>query len=99
VRKLLARCDIAYRAVDIDAVENQKDNWGGKIRAALTERSGVPTIPQLFIGAELVGGASETFAAFERGELQALLTKHGVSFEDKVGDSLYSLMPGWVQRG
>jgi cysteine synthase A len=98
VRKLLARCGIAYQAVDIDAVENQRDNWGGKVRAALTEHSGVPTIPQLFVGGTLVGGASETFSAFERGELQALLTQHGVAFQDTVGDRLYDLMPGWVQR-
>jgi cysteine synthase len=98
VRKLFARCSIAYRSVDIDAVENQRDDWGGKVRAALTEHSGVSTIPQLFIGGALIGGASDTFAAFERGELQARLHECGVAFEDTVGDRLYSLMPGWVQR-
>ena len=59
----------------------------------------MPTIPQLFVAGELIGGASEVFAAFERKELQALLTKRNVAFEDTVGDALYSLMPGWVQRG
>jgi cysteine synthase A len=98
VRKLFARCGIAYRAVDIDAVANQHDNWGGKIRAALTQRSGVATIPQLFVGGELVGGASETFSAFEQGRLQALLKANGVAFQDTLGGQLYSLMPGWLQR-
>jgi cysteine synthase len=98
VRKLFARCGIAYRAVDIDAVEYQHDDWGGKIRAALSERSGQTTIPQLFIGGALIGGASETFAAFQRGQLQAGLRESGVAFEDTVGDQLYSLLPGWVQR-
>ena len=56
------------------------------------------TIPQVFVGGQLVGGASEVFSAFERGTLQALLTERGVTFEDTVGDALYSLMPGWVQR-
>ncbi|HVU50453.1 MAG TPA: pyridoxal-phosphate dependent enzyme [Polyangia bacterium] len=97
VRKLFKRCGIAYRAVDLDGVAYQNDNWGGKIRAALTEYSGVPTIPQIFVGAKLVGDASQTFAAFEEGRLQALLQKQGVPFEDKVGDKLYSLMPGWAQ--
>jgi cysteine synthase A len=98
VRKLFARCGIAYRAIDIDAVAYQHDNWGGKIRAALTERSGLTTIPQLFIGGALIGGASETFAAFEHGQLQARLRESGVTFEDTVGDQVYSLLPGWVQR-
>jgi cysteine synthase A len=98
VRKLFKRCGIAYRAIDLDGVAYQKANWGGKIRAALTERSGVPTIPQIFVGAELVGDATETFAAFAQGRLQAQLTKHGVPFQDAVGEELYSMMPGWVQR-
>jgi cysteine synthase len=98
VRKLFARCGIAYRAVDIDAVAYQNDNWGGKIRAALTEQSGVATIPQLFVAGELVGGASETFAAFESGRLQTLLSANGVAFQDTLGSQLYSLMPGWLQR-
>jgi threonine synthase len=30
-------------------------------------------------------------------DLQELLTKHGVPFQDTVGDKLSSLMPSWVQ--
>ena len=97
VRKLFKRCGIAYRAIDLDGVAYQNDNWGGKIRAALTEHSGMPTIPQLFVGGKLVGGASETFTAFAQGRLQELLSKHGIPFQDTVGDKLSSLMPSWVQ--
>jgi cysteine synthase A len=99
VRKLFARCAIDYRSVDIDSVAFQGDNLGGKIRAALTERTGVATNPQVFVAGTLVGGASETFASFASGKLQALLDDAGIAYEDTVGDRLYSLMPGWVQRG
>jgi cysteine synthase A len=98
VRKLLQRCGVSYRSVDVDSVAFKESRFGLRIRAALAERTGAKTIPQVFIGGEWVGGASETFAAFERGDLQRLLTRHAVAFEDKVGDELYSLMPGWVQR-
>jgi cysteine synthase A len=98
VRKLFARCGIRYRAVDIDSVAYQKDNLGERIRSALNARAGVSTIPQVFVGGTLVGGAEETFAAFASGELQRLFTEHGVAFEDTVGDTLYSLMPGWAQK-
>jgi cysteine synthase A len=84
--------------VDIDSVAYQRDNMGGKIRAALTERTGVPTIPQVFVGGTLIGGANETFAAFAEGRLQDRLSEQGVSFRDGVGDQLYSLMPGWARR-
>jgi cysteine synthase len=98
VRKLFARCGIAYRAIDLDSVEYQVDDLGSKVRAALTERTGVATIPQIFVGRTLVGGATDTFAAFADGRLQKLLAANHVAFEDKVGDQLYSLMPGWSQR-
>jgi cysteine synthase A len=96
VRKLFKRCGIAYRAIDLDGVAYQNDNWGGKVRAALTEHSGVTTIPQIFVGGQLIGDASQTFAAFAQGRLQRLLAQHGVPFQDAVGDKLYSLMPGWT---
>ena len=98
VRKLFARCGIAYRAIDLDSVEYQVDDLGAKVRAALTERTGVPTIPQIFVGRTLVGGATETFAAFAQGRLQRLLAENHVAFEDKIGDKLYSLMPAWSQH-
>ena len=99
VRRLLERCKIDYRSIDIDSAALQGDNWGGQIRAALTERTSLRSIPQVFVGGELIGGATEVFAAFSQGRLQALLARNGVSFEDTLGDALYSLMPGWVQRG
>ena len=98
VRRLLERCKVDYRSVDIDSAALQTDNWGGQIRAALTERTSLRSIPQAFVGGELIGGAAEVFAAFAQGRLQALFDKNAVSFEDTVGDALYSLMPGWVQR-
>lgn len=98
VRKLFTRCGIAYRAIDLDSVEYQADDLGARVRAALTERTGVATIPQIFIGRTLVGGAMDTFDAFAQGRLQKLLASNRVTFEDKVGDKLYSLLPGWRQR-
>jgi len=97
VRKLFKRCGIAYRSIDIDGVAYQHENWGGQIRAALTQHTGMQTIPQIFVGGELIGGASDTFAAFAQGRLQQLLAKNRIAFEDTVGDKLQTLMPGWVQ--
>jgi cysteine synthase A len=98
VRKLFARCGIAYRAIDLDSVPFQRDDLGAQVRAALTERTGVATIPQIFVGRTLVGGALDTFEAFAQGRLQQLLAAHHVAFEDKVGDQLYSLLPAWRHK-
>jgi cysteine synthase A len=98
VRKLFARCKIAYRSVDIGSVAYKPEHFGTQIRAALHEHSGMRTIPQVFVAGQLIGGTSETFAAFASGKLQTLLREAGVSFQDTLGDQLYTLLPGWVQR-
>jgi monothiol glutaredoxin len=50
-----------------------------QIRAELSELSGWPTIPQVFIGGELVGGADITEELYESGELKQKLS-------EKLGD-------------
>jgi monothiol glutaredoxin len=44
-----------------------------RIRQELSELSGWPTIPQLFVKGELVGGADIVMEMFENGELAGLL--------------------------
>ncbi len=98
IRKLFQRCKIDYRSVDIDSAALQPDNWGGQIRAALTERTSMRSIPQAFVAGELIGGATEVFAAFAEGRLQSLLTAHAIPFEDTLGAEASALLPGWLQR-
>jgi cysteine synthase A len=65
--------------VDLDSVAYQQDNWGGQIRAALTDSTGVKTIPQIFVGGEFVGGCTDVFDAWREGRFQELLERAGVS--------------------
>jgi cysteine synthase A len=95
VRKMFAAFDIPYRSVDLDSVEYQKDDRGGKIRAVLLERTGTPTIPQIYVGGEHIGGATETFDAFREGRLQALLKDCGVEVQATDKDP-YSFLPAWL---
>lgn len=44
-----------------------------RIRQELSELSGWPTIPQLFVGGELVGGCDIVMEMYESGELAELL--------------------------
>jgi cysteine synthase A len=96
VRKLFARAKIPFRSIDIDSVEFQKDDLGGKIRGAVTARTGSPTIPQLFVRGQFVGGATEVFDAFKEGRLQALLHEARVSFDEGARFDPYSLLPNWL---
>jgi cysteine synthase A len=96
VRKLFAQCKIPYRSIDLDSAAYQRDDRGGQIRAVLRERSGSKTIPQVFVGGEFIGGASETFDAFRAGRLQQLLLQRGVRFDQSVRVDPSSLLPGWI---
>ena len=97
VRKLFGRLGVAYRSVDLDSVELQQDDRGGKIRAALDARTGIPTIPQIFIGGEHVGGATELFEAMRAGRMQALFRARGIAFDAEQGFDPFELMPKWLQ--
>ncbi len=96
VRKMLAAYQIEYRSVDLDSVAYQEDNWGGKIRAALTEKTGSKTIPQIFVGSEFVGGATELFDALKDNSLQSMLAKSGVSYDPEMDTDPYSFLPTWL---
>ena len=86
------------RVVDLDAVAMQQGDMGGKIRAVLAKRLGTPTIPQIFVGGEHVGGATETMDAFNSGRLQELFRKHGVAFDAGFRADAYSFLPKWLQK-
>ncbi|MEH6625906.1 MAG: pyridoxal-phosphate dependent enzyme [Motiliproteus sp.] len=97
LRKLFAKCGINYRSIDLDSAEYQQQDWGLKIRAALNEKTGINTIPQLFIGGEFIGGCSETFDAFNSGKLQKTLQENNEPYNPDVNLNAYELLPKWLQ--
>ncbi|HEU0035057.1 MAG TPA: cysteine synthase [Kofleriaceae bacterium] len=96
VRRMLARHGIPYRAIDLDSVQYQRDNHGGRIRAALTAKTKMTTIPQLFVGETFIGGATDTFDAYKAGRLQQLLVEHRVAYDTSVNIDPYSFLPTWL---
>jgi len=97
VRKMFAKYEIPHRAIELDSVAYQEDNEGGKIRAAIQERTGLKTIPQIYISGEHVGGATELFDACKDGTMAELLEKSNVSWDKSVETDPYSFLPGWLQ--
>ncbi len=97
-RKLLKAHNVKYRAIDLDSVAYQENDWGGRVRRAVGGRVGTPTIPQLFIGGELVGGNADVFDAARAGELQRRLRGAGVPFNDDASVDYASLLPKWLKQ-
>src|SRR5262245_33171445 len=96
VRKLFKEFEIPYRSVDLDSAAYQKDNWGGQIRNVLKARTKSPTIPQIFVADQHIGGCTETFDAFNDGRLQKLMRDNGVKFKPAENVNAYSFLPKWL---
>jgi cysteine synthase A len=96
VRKMFAEYEIPYRTIDLDSVAYQEGNKGGNIRKVIEQRTGLKTIPQIYVGGEHVGGASETFDAVKDGSFQKMLEANSVTWNKKVDTDPYSFLPGWL---
>jgi cysteine synthase len=97
VRKLFTRLGIAYRSVDVDSVEFQKEDLGGRIRGVLVDRTGAKTLPQVFVGGQHIGGATDVFDAWRNGTLQTQFDKAGVNYDRNAKLDPYTLLPKWLQ--
>ena len=76
----------------VTAVDVMRDP---SIRQELQELSGWPTIPQVFVKGELVGGADITQELAESGELKRLLEeKLGASYADGAEERTVDVLSG-----
>jgi monothiol glutaredoxin len=76
----------------VTAVDIMRDP---SIRQELQEVSGWPTIPQVFVKGELVGGADITQELAESGELKQLLEeKLGASYADGAEERVVDVLSG-----
>ena len=95
-RKLFERASIPLHTIDLDSAEYREDDWGGRIRGALLERTGQPTIPQIFFGGNHVGGCTEAFDAFNDGSLARMLDDADVAYDRTQQFDAYELLPSWL---
>jgi len=63
--QILKACDVDYLAIDVLADQN--------IREGIKVYANWPTIPQLYVNGEFIGGPDIMRAMYESGELQTLL--------------------------
>jgi monothiol glutaredoxin len=68
---ILDHCGVAYESVDV--LQDME------IRQGIKSFSDWPTIPQLYVKGEFLGGSDIMMEMFEAGELQALLNEQGVA--------------------
>ncbi len=96
VRNMFAAAQIPYRSIDLDSAAYQQDNRGRKLRVALCDRTGIQTIPQIFVGGALIGGCTETFDAFKDKSLAAKLAALDVAYDTAFDKDPYAFLPKWL---
>lgn len=96
VRRLFARLGVDFTSVDLDAVAMQTGDMGNRLRAVLKARTGLSTIPQVWIAGTHIGGATDLFDALRKGHLQALLSEAGVAFDRTVVVDPDAFLPKWL---
>ena len=96
VRRYFRALGIFYRSIDLDSVEYQVNDFGGKIRAVLGKRLGIPTIPQIFIAGKHIGGCTDLFDNASAGAMQTQLDEHGIDYDRNVKVDPYSMLPKWL---
>jgi cysteine synthase len=97
VRRLFAAAGIPYRTIDLDGPEWRDGTRAGEMRKALHRVTGAPTIPQVFVAGSHIGGATDTFDAFNDGRLQARIRATGVDLPDVTIPNAYGFLPSWLQ--
>jgi monothiol glutaredoxin len=68
---ILEHLDVAYASVDV--------LQDPEVRGGIKEFSDWPTIPQLYVKGEFIGGSDIMMEMFEAGELGALMDEQGVA--------------------
>ena len=96
LRQLLDALAVPYEDVALDAVAMQPGERGLRLRRALTARTGVATVPQLFIGGRFVGGSVDAVAAYRSGALRRELAAVGLDIQPPPEFSPEDLLPGWL---
>jgi cysteine synthase A len=96
LRRLFGALRIPFRAVDLDSVAWQAGGSGGRLRAALSARTGIATTPQVFVGGELVGGCTDVIDGPRGGDLAARLAALGVPVDPGAAPDPRSFLPGWI---
>jgi len=74
VVQILSELGVKFKAVDV-----LKD---AEVRQGIKEFSNWPTIPQLYVKGEFVGGCDIIKEMFEQGELDTYLTERGITLQN-----------------
>ena len=77
-KQLLQQLGLSYRVIELDHGQYLEPRLQQQARTRLQQLTLSGTLPQLFIGGDLVGGYTDTYTAWKSGKLELLLKTHGI---------------------
>jgi cysteine synthase A len=96
LRKLLKALGVPHHDVALDAAALKSGDRGLRLRRALTAKTGMATIPQLFIGGRFMGGCLDAFSAAASGELARQLETVGLRMQAPKDFAPEEFLPRWL---
>ena len=98
VRRLFSDANIPFRSIDVDSAEFRENDRGGDILRALFDHTKMRTVPQVFVGGTLVGGATEVLIASREGDLAERLAELPDPIVPKGTKEPLDYLPSWTKR-
>jgi cysteine synthase A len=97
LRRFFKRIGVPLHAIDVDAAAWHAGQRGAQVRSALHALTGQPTMPQVFVGGQWLGGCTDTLAAWQDGRLPAMLARLKLPFDAGAAGDPHALLPAWLQ--
>lgn len=98
VRRLFVDAGIPFRSIDVDSAAFRPDDRGGRILRALFHKTGMRTVPQVFVGGNLIGGATEVLTAARSGALQSRLAQLPTPVMVEFTKEPFDYLPAWCKK-
>ncbi len=95
-RKLFDAMGVKYSLVELDGEPYRDLAWAGEVRRALATRTGSPTVPQIFIGGQRLGGVTDLFDAYNGDALAGMLAEADIAASECGIADAYALLPAWM---
>ncbi|MEM1428377.1 MAG: pyridoxal-phosphate dependent enzyme [Pseudomonadota bacterium] len=98
IRRLFSAGTVPFTSIDVDSKALRENDRGGDILRALFAHTGMRTVPQVFIGGTLMGGATDVLAAAEAGSLSDTLAALDDPIVFRPVADPMGLLPKWVRK-
>ncbi|MEM6375616.1 MAG: pyridoxal-phosphate dependent enzyme [Pseudomonadota bacterium] len=98
VRRLFDDAHIPFRSIDVDSSAYRENDWGGDVLRALFDYTRLRTVPQVFVGGELVGGAVDVLQEAKDETLLGRLSNLPTPIRIRPIHDPLEYLPSWSKR-